>query len=296
MRFASPPAVELPNSASVCREASTHVCARRNIQERLERGFAFLGLLAFMVLFGLAMSAVAVVWTTMSQREREEELLFVGQEYRAAIARYRARNHTRADRLPRELSELLRDDTQVPPQRYLRKLYADPMTGKRDWGLVRAPSGGIIGVYSDSRSVPRRKSRFQEGLKDFAKAKQYRDWRFIVPDDAEIADTSAGVPAGGLVPPGAPGQPAVVPRVQGPASAPADLQSPVPVPTPREHARGEDPQALPSFTGPGMPPGADLQEPEPDAPSVDDGSSGTDADPGTSTDLGTEVDSGTLPR
>ena len=126
----------------------------RTVRAQRQGGFAYLGLLAFIVLFGLALSAAAVVWSKATQREREEELLFVGQEFRAAIGRYRERNQARADRLPRELTDLLQDDTQVPTQRYLRKVYADPLTGKPDWGIIAAPTGGIMGVYSQSTDKP----------------------------------------------------------------------------------------------------------------------------------------------
>ena len=50
-------------------------------------GYAYLGLLAIIVLCGLALATVSVVWTTATQREREEELLFVGQQFRTASAR-----------------------------------------------------------------------------------------------------------------------------------------------------------------------------------------------------------------
>ena len=31
--------------------------------------------------------------------------------------------------------------------------YIDPITGKRDWGLVIAPEGGFMGMHSLSESV-----------------------------------------------------------------------------------------------------------------------------------------------
>jgi type II secretory pathway pseudopilin PulG len=195
--------------------------------------------MAFIALFGLALSAAAVVWSTATQREREEELLFVGQEFRAAIARYRERNQARADRLPRELTDLLQDDTQVPTQRYLRKLYVDPMTGKRDWGLVRAPTGGILGVYSTSSKAPLRKSRFPAALKDFAEARKYSDWRFIVQDEGADESSPGRRPGERLRLPGsgngtlAPG-PGIPQLPQGQTGAPLQI-APVPGPAPRPH-------------------------------------------------------------
>jgi type II secretory pathway pseudopilin PulG len=246
----------------------------RRVRDQRQGGFAYLGLLAFIVLFGLALSAAAVVWSKATQREREEELLFVGQEFRAAIGRYRERNQARADRLPRELTDLLQDDTQVPMQRYLRKVYVDPMTGKRNWGLVRAPGGGILGVYSTSAKAPLRKVRFPAGLADFAEAKQYSEWRFIVQEEGADETTPGRRPVEGLRLPGSAdgtsAPPQSIPQFpQGQMGSP--LQSaPVPVPAPRPH---QSPAS--SFDSP-PPEDADEGAPEPDLPSDD----GNDPAPG----------------
>jgi type II secretory pathway pseudopilin PulG len=246
----------------------------RTISSSRQAGYAYLGLLAFIALLGLALSAAAVVWSTATQREREEDLLFVGQEFRTAIARYRERNQARADRLPRELADLLKDDTQVPTQRYLRKLYVDPMTGKRDWKLVRAPSGGILGVYSSSNKAPLRKVRFPAGLADFAEASKYSDWRFIVQDEGADESAPGRRPVGGLRLPESEGGPSSpvqgIPQTQqGQMGSPLQM-APVPVPAPRPHLSPE--------SSLDEPPPEDMEEglPEPDLPSDD----GNDPPPG----------------
>jgi type II secretory pathway pseudopilin PulG len=229
--------------------------SRRDRSDRsaADAGFAYIGLLAFIAVCGIALAGVSLVWTTVSQREREEELLFIGQQFRTAIARYRERNQTRADHLPRELDELLKDDTQVPPQRYLRKLFVDPMTGKRDWGLVRAPGGGIMGVYSTSKQRPLRKTRFPQGLSEFADAKQYSEWRFVVQAQGADENAPGQQPAGGQLLPG--GQSPAVPLSPPMQSPGADTvpsaQGSVPVPVPRPHqAQEPDRHALPSGEAP----------------------------------------------
>jgi type II secretory pathway pseudopilin PulG len=239
----------------------------RTVSSSRQAGYAYLGLLAFITLFGLALSAAAVIWSTATQREREEDLLFVGQEFRTAIARYRERNQARADRLPRELADLLKDDTQVPTQRYLRKLYVDPMTGKRDWKLVRAPSGGILGVYSSSNKAPLRKVRFPAGLADFAEASKYSDWRFIVQDEGADESAPGRRPVGGLRLPESEGGPSSpvqgIPQTQqGQMGSPLQM-APVPVPAPRPHLSPE--------SSLDEPPPEDMEEgvPEPDLPSDD---------------------------
>jgi hypothetical protein len=45
-------------------------------------------------------------------------------------------------------------------RRYLRQLYADPLTGRREWGLIRDALGSIQGVYSLADGRPIRRQGF----------------------------------------------------------------------------------------------------------------------------------------
>jgi type II secretory pathway pseudopilin PulG len=234
-----------------------------------QRGFTYLGLLAFIAISGIALTGVSLVWSTATQREHEEELLFVGQQFRAAIARYRERNQARGDRLPRELTDLLQDDSQIPPQRYLRKVFADPMTGKREWGLIRAPGGGILGVHSLSTRAPRRKSGFPTGLAEFADARKYTEWKFVVQDEGGDETAPGRLPTGGLRPPGEQGEgpSSGLPPTHdaaGPGSSSGPL-SPVPLPIPRETDSAVDPSAV----EPGDAPPDALDQPELGLPAED---------------------------
>ena len=81
-------------------------------------------------------------------------------------------------RYPQRLDDLLQDKRFLIPQRYLREVYRDPMTGRTEWGLVQAPQGGFAGVYSvsDTRSI----RTFCTGLMaTIAGHAAYRDWRFV---------------------------------------------------------------------------------------------------------------------
>jgi len=51
-------------------------------------GFTYIGLLIAVVIMGIALSAVGVVWRTQGQREREQQLLFIGRDFEHAIASY----------------------------------------------------------------------------------------------------------------------------------------------------------------------------------------------------------------
>jgi type II secretory pathway pseudopilin PulG len=140
-------------------------------------GFTYVGLLALVVLIGLMLAAAGEVAATAAQREREAQLLWVGHEYRAAIARYWIQRRT----YPQSLQELLGTAPDAPvPIRYIRRLYADPMTNAVDWALLPAPTGGILGVASSSKRAPLKTGRFDDVDRDFEKATSYNDWQFTV--------------------------------------------------------------------------------------------------------------------
>jgi type II secretory pathway pseudopilin PulG len=139
------------------------------------RGFTYVGLLALVVVMGLLLAAAGQVASTASQREREKQLLWVGHEYRAAIARYWG--HRRA--YPQSLPDLLGAAPDAPVQdRCLRRLYPDPMTNAVDWVVVPAPGGGIMGVASSSKRAPLKTAGFAEADQDFKSARSYGDWQF----------------------------------------------------------------------------------------------------------------------
>ena len=74
---------------------------------------------------------------------------------------------------------LLEDTRGGGLRRHLRKLYADPVSGGRDWGLVRQADGSIIGVYSQSTDRPLRRDGFVMGSLQIPAADRYQDWKFI---------------------------------------------------------------------------------------------------------------------
>lgn len=141
-------------------------------------GFAYVALL--IVLAGLALGALRVAESTRvaRQREAEQQLLFAGRQYRAAIARYTARDAGPLRGPPRTLSDLLTDERVPVPQHDLRRLYPDPMTGRVDWEVLRDAKGGIVGVRSRSRKAPLQARGFRAEEANFARAKTYADWVF----------------------------------------------------------------------------------------------------------------------
>jgi type II secretory pathway pseudopilin PulG len=146
---------------------------------RCERGFTYVGLLIAMALFGVALAAIGEVWRTSSQREREQELLFVGNEFRNAFTSYYGATPAGKPRYPRALEDLVEDNRFPVPRRHLRRIYADPMTRKLEWGLVEAPGGGIAGVHSQSEAKPLKTGNFAPRDLKFEGAERYSDWKFL---------------------------------------------------------------------------------------------------------------------
>lgn len=140
-----------------------------------QAGFAYIGLLFAIAIIGITLSTIGVVWSTQIRRDREAELLFVGDQFRHAIGRYVAAG----GQYPQALADLVEDKRTPVPRRFLRRIYPDPMTGQPDWQPILAPEGGIIGVASSSQGKPIKIAGFPEIDSGFAKAECYCDWKFI---------------------------------------------------------------------------------------------------------------------
>lgn len=125
---------------------------------------------------GAGLAAYGQIHSHAAQREKEAELIFRGNQYRQAIEAYYRKEQT----YPKSLGELLADHRYPTPVRHLRKRYADPITGRADWGLMEAPDGGgIIGVHSTSEAEPIKTGNFLLVNQHFADAKTYKDWQFF---------------------------------------------------------------------------------------------------------------------
>jgi type II secretory pathway pseudopilin PulG len=145
-----------------------------------ERGVVLLVLLLALALGGIALMAAADVWSLARQRAQEQELLFVGEQYRQAIQRYYFAAPPGASRtLPLGLQDLLEDDRYPVPVRHLRRLYPDPITGGGEWGLLRVGER-IAGIYSLSDKEPIKRAGFPPGYQHFSDRAAYRDWVFAI--------------------------------------------------------------------------------------------------------------------
>jgi len=145
---------------------------------RRARGFTYLAVLFIVAILMGGLALVGEVWETSARREKEAELLFIGHQYRRAIGLYYDSTPGGVKRYPRTLEDLVQDPRQPATQRHLRKFYPDPITGKNEWGLVKAPDGGILGVHSLSEQAPLKVGGFRVRDAGFEGAQKYADWKF----------------------------------------------------------------------------------------------------------------------
>lgn len=154
---------------------------RRRLRTAHDRGVVLLTLLIALMLVSVGLMAAADVWSLTRQREREQELLFVGEQYRLAIQSYYFGGPPGARReLPASLADLLEDKRFPVPVRHLRRLYPDPITGSRDWGQVRI-GDRIAGVHSLSEQAPIKQAGFAPAYEHFAGRTAYSQWVFAAP-------------------------------------------------------------------------------------------------------------------
>jgi len=171
-----------------------------------QEGFTYIGVLLAIALIGTQLALAGVAWSFAQTRQKERELLFVGGQFRTAISQYYLNPKGSQKEYPRRLEDLLKDPRYPGTVRHLRKIYADPITGKKQWGLIKLPNGGIIGVYSLSQQAPIKTGNFRPVDLSFTNKQRYADWKF-----AHAFGTVNVAPPGS---PGTPAAPALSPDVQ----------------------------------------------------------------------------------
>lgn len=225
------------------------------------RGYAMAALLVAMSVMAVLMGAILPAWTTLATREKEQELIFRGNQYARAIGLFQRKF---ANTPPPSIDVLVE-------QRFLRKKYKDPITnddfqpiyasqaalgvsapagaarpGQQGTARLSTPAqqtlqqgfgstgatgaGGIIGVTSKSKDT---------SLKLYNGRDKYNEWAFVYVQTAQR--------------PGGPGQ-GMQPGGMGPGQQPGQQQRPGPFGMPPG-----------SFGRPGQPPGGGTQ-PSPFSP------------------------------
>ena len=101
------------------------------MHRHLERGYAMAALLVGLSIMAVLMSAALPVWSRQMKREREEELIWRGNQYARAVGLFQRKF---ANTFPPTIDILVE-------QRFLRKKYKDPITND---DFMPIPAGGGV--------------------------------------------------------------------------------------------------------------------------------------------------------
>lgn len=148
---------------------------------RKQRGYSYAIVMFLVAVLSLISTRAIQNSLTEARRDKEADLLWVGQAYRRAIQEYYESSPGSDKNYPTELKDLLADTRPVRLHRPLRRLYRDPITG-RDMIPIRqggSDSGPVIGVRSVSAQSPLKTDGFPAELAGFTHAASYQGWQFI---------------------------------------------------------------------------------------------------------------------
>jgi len=171
------------------------LCALRSalFDPRLTRGFAYIALLVAIVIIGISLGAAGKYWSSVMLRDKEEELIFRGDQYRRAIERY-VLAVPGSQVYPQSIDDLLMDNRTATGKRHLRQKYKDPISGEDFVEIRNALTRRIIGVHSPSEKEPLKKAGFpdvysktqvvaQPGFPDgyniLSDKMKYSEWLFV---------------------------------------------------------------------------------------------------------------------
>lgn len=166
-----------------------------------EGGYTYIVVLVLLAVLSLASALTLEVAETNARRTGEAELVAVGKEFERAFASYYRQSPGGSRRYPDRLEDLVRDPRLPGIRRHLRKLYPDPMGGQDAWGMVPAPGGGIMAVYSKAAGQPYRENLILAVSPSLpaaasapdtpaSQAMTYAEWRFGYDPSTELRNRS----------------------------------------------------------------------------------------------------------
>ena len=152
--------------------------AGKRVTATSQRGFSWLLVLMVLAVASAAGAAVAQRWSDQMAREKERQLLRVGDAFARALADYHRSSPGSDKRFPPTLEQLVLDTRFVGTRRHLRTIYPDPLTGQPDWVLVRDARGDISGIRSRAEQQPWVRVPQRLGATDLPAAQRYAEWIF----------------------------------------------------------------------------------------------------------------------
>lgn len=168
---------------------------------RGQQGLVLIALLLMLMLVGIGALSAAEVWAATRKREREVELLWVGEQYRHAIESYWRATPGGRRTLPSTIAQLLDDDRFPNPVHHLRAAYRDPMAEDADFEPIIV-NNALVGVHSTSKQAPMKHAQFPRRYQQFAAAEDYSQWQFVFlpPTMANALGGPSNLPNGTLNP------------------------------------------------------------------------------------------------
>src|ERR1700743_3073480 len=118
-----------------------------------ESGYALLLICAMAAILAITLYKEVPRVAFEAQRDKEQLLVDRGQEYQRAVALF----VHKYNRFPNSMDELENTNR----ERYLRRKFVDPMTGKADWRILHAGPGGVI---TDSITAAKKTDTSSPGL------------------------------------------------------------------------------------------------------------------------------------
>lgn len=235
------------------------------IRNGRQRGFTYVSVVILVAIIGLMGAMSLRLGTTMQRAAAEQALLDIGMEYSNALASYAAATPQGQPNYPNSFAELLKDPRFPQLRRHLRRVYVDPMTGKAEWGLVKAnENGGILAIYSLSKATPIKIGNFPPRFVAFEGKTSLADWKFSGegvqvagaknadgPQPGQPAKPGSGMQPGspmtgvtGTPPGGLTGTPPASSKPGTPQEAPQPAEPPEPPPEPPQEPP-QEPQEPP---------------------------------------------------
>jgi len=167
----------------------------KRLHQPRQGGFTLVGTLLIVAILALVAAASARMGALIHRRFAEQALLEDGVAFSRALGSYARATPPGQPDAPRTLQELLRDPRLPGRVRHLRRIYADPLTGKDDWGIERDPTGRILAIFSLARGKPIKRGDFEPRFSTFAGQKTYQGWKFMrTPEESGRASNAPGGP------------------------------------------------------------------------------------------------------
>jgi hypothetical protein len=147
-----------------------------------KKGYVLLTAIAAINIFAILALTAHSMWETEIQLDLEDELLFRARQYKTAIELYLKKN---INVYPRDLKDLYED-------KFIRKLFKDPMSESGKWNLVmRGGTGetkGLLIVPEELKEQYLSKARIigvcstsvEEGIRVYRGKKRYCEWAVYV--------------------------------------------------------------------------------------------------------------------